>query len=284
MQKIKIPKLAYFRVQLNRKNAKIVALITAVTLLLGLGAGTYYFYDKAKSIENQRQALIAEVVELKNKQEHTQEELLAQQQGVAKSKEENNAKNAKIQELEAHIQELNKQIAGLNERVKALPSAGVRNNTSSAPRSSTSGANQGAASSSSSTIYDRIQVSDAFKPQVVRALDMIKANDGHSFGLLNAYVESINEMAGCGGYQVKKPIYVGSCGGTSPDYEIAAIIVHETTHVENVYVKKIYSVGTKAQELPAYQRQYDFAAKVGAPQSYLTFVQSKVDQYAALPN
>lgn len=267
----------------THKIAKISLLIIGLLFIVAGFAGTYYFYNKSQDTENLRQELSIKLNELEAVKNDLQTELDARGDQISRSNEDIAAKDAKIKELEQQIQDLNKKIAGLVQ-ASTQRSGGRSGGTGAVAQSPPSAGGGNASATPSGTIYDRIQVSDGFRPQVVRALDMIKANDGHAYGLLNAYVESINEMSGCGGYQVKKPIYVGSCGGLSPDYEIAAIIVHETTHIENVYVKRIYSVGTKAQELPAYQRQYEFAAKVGAPQSYLDFVQTKIDQYAALPN
>jgi hypothetical protein len=250
---------------ISRRSLLIGALVIVVGTLITTSYGTYHFYARTKLEEAEKNRLIADVMLLSSQRDSLQANIAERDATILKNIEDLNAKSTQIQELEKHVSGLNQQISELNKRIQSL---GRSSNTSIQPKT---------------TIYDRVQVSDAFRPQVIRALELIQANDSHVFSVLNTHVEAIYEMQGCGGFQVKRPIYVGNCGYAESDVVIASIIVHEAVHIENVYIKRIVSIGTKEQELPAYQREYQFASKLGAPQWFLDSILNQIAYYESLP-
>ena len=141
---------------------------------------------------------------------------------------------------------------------------------------------EGSTSVSSGSIYDRIKITSSFRNQIFRALDLLKAYDNSNYQMINQQVNYIYEDSECGGIQIKRNIYIGNCGGSSSDIVIASVMVHEATHVYNVYVRKIYSYNTKEQELPAYQAELATAQKLGAPQYFIDYINQQINYWNSM--
>lgn len=125
------------------------------------------------------------------------------------------------------------------------------------------------------TIYDRIQVTGSFKQQLIRAVDLLRTKDPANYQILNGQVNNIYAIDVCGGLQIKRDIYIGSCSGAFGDPEVASVIIHEAMHVYNVYVNGVYSSGTAEQELPSLYAELNSANKIGTAKWYVD--QTKAD-------
>ena len=128
--------------------------------------------------------------------------------------------------------------------------------------------------SGGSSIYDKIEGSAEFKALMSSALDLMQARDGEHYQLVNSQVSHIYSWDGYGAKQEQRNIYIGSVG-----FDVATIgsyITHEATHVYNVYVRRIYSYGTKEQELPCYEAELLAAQRLGAPANFISSVESQI--------
>lgn len=252
---------------LSQKFLMLSGLLLMLFTIGGTSAATYHYYTKSRLLQDQKQNLIFEMAALSSERDSLQAELAEKEKALESTNKKTSKQAKQVQDLKKQVKNLNQKIESLNNQISSYSYSAVGSESQPASQSS---------------IYDRVEVSKKFKPQIIRALDLIKSHDSHSFSVLNTHVDAVYEMSGCGGFQVKRPIYIGNCGFTATDVMIAATIVHETVHVENVYVKKIYSINTKEQELPAYKAQYNFAANLGAPDWYLESIQDQIDYYSSL--
>jgi hypothetical protein len=238
--------------------AALVFLLTTALYLLF----TEYQFQQRQSIA-QRSDLNADIATLRQRLAASQKAL------IAKDRDLTNQLAAK----DAEIKKRDDQIASLQKETSALKSSPSR--PSAAPPRSAAPA---------TSIYDRISASPSFHDQIMRALNLLKEYDPATYSMVNQQVGTIFELPQCSGVagvQVKRDIYIASCGAT--DIEVASVVSHEATHVYNVYVRGIYSYNTREQELPAYQAQLATAQKLGAPQSYLNFINSGITYWSSQP-
>jgi len=136
--------------------------------------------------------------------------------------------------------------------------------------------NQSTTTQKASSIYDRITGTDEFKSKIVAALNALSAQDNEHFQMTSSQVETINEYNNFGGYQEKRNIFIGADANPAIT---GSIISHEAMHVYNVYVNKIWSYHTREQELPSYEAELVTAQRLGAPEFFITSVQSSIDYW-----
>lgn len=222
------------------KNLLPILVSILIILLAVLSGCQYYFYNQ--KINN-----------LTKEKESTNQQYL-------KTKEELDVANKSIDDK-------NKEIADL----KQAKNEAVRNDVASDTQAVSNQPSQ-----QSTSIYDHIVGSDDFKNKITAALNLLSAQDNEHFQIVSRQVSTINEYDNYGGYQEKRDIYIGADANAAIT---GSIIVHEAQHVYNVYISKIYSYHTKEQELPCYQAELLVAQRLGAPDFFITSVQSSINYW-----
>lgn len=169
---------------------------------------------------------------------------------------------------DTQLDEKNKEIESLKQASNNSIRNDVENDTASDIEATTD--------QNSSSIYDRINGSDDFKNKIINALNLMQAQDGEHYQMTETQVETINENDNYGGKQEKRNIYIGADANAAIT---ASLISHETQHVYNVYVDRIWSYNTKEQELPCYEAELATAQKLGAPAFFITSIQDSISYW-----
>ena len=220
------------------KKHPVLVLVIASVLLIGLSG--YLFYENNN--------LINQNIVLRGQYEKSQQDLTTANESIKQKDTQLNEKNTEIESL--------KQTRNLSTTPTESPEDTV--------------------TSTSSSIYDRINGSDDFKNKIINALNLLQSQDGEHYSLVAGQVETINEYDNYGGYQEKRNIFIGADANPAIT---APIIVHEAQHVYNVYVNRIWSYGTKEQELPCYEAELLSAQRVGSPAFFITSIQNNVNYW-----
>jgi hypothetical protein len=185
------------------------------------------------------------------------------------SKKDYEALNQKYLKAEEDLKLKDTQIEEKNKEIEDLKKASNKSIRSDVESSS------GTANSGSS-IFDRINGSADFKNKIINALNALQAGDGEHYAIVASQVETINENDNYGGKQERRNIYIGADSNAAIT---ASIISHEAMHVYNVYVNRIWSYGTKEQELPCYEAELATAQRLGAPAFFIASVQDSVNYW-----
>lgn len=175
--------------------------------------------------------------------------------------------NSENKSLEQENTNLKNQLAQKDQEIESLKKAANRATT--APSNPVS-----SSPSTGSSIYDKIEGSAEFKALISSALDLMQARDSEHYGLVNSQVSHIYSADEYGAHQEQRNIYIGSVGFDPAT--VGSYITHEATHVYNVYVRKIYSYGTREQELPCYEAELLAAQRLGAPAGFIASVQGQI--------
>lgn len=215
---------------------KALKIITVVILVGLIGAACYLLYNYRTQLD-----------QLKKDKETLQSENLSLQKNLTD-------KNNEIDALKKENETLKQSAANQTKIFAAEPSPAP-----SAPVSS---------------VYDKVVGDDQFKAKIFAALDLLKAGDNEHFQLVNNQISHIYGLDDYGGKQIKRDIYISIADNDNTT--IASVIVHEARHVYTVYVEKIYSYGTKEQELPSYQAELLSAQRLGAPAYFISSVESQI--------
>lgn len=176
---------------------------------------------------------------------------------------------AEKETLDKENTDLKNQLAEKDKEIKSLGKSA--NNATPVPTTTTTTTTT---TSSGSSIYDKIEGSAEFKALMSSALDLMQARDGEHYQLVNSQVSRIYSWDSYGAKQEQRNIYIGSVG-----FDVATIgsyITHEATHVYNVYVRGIYSYGTREQELPCYEAELLAAERLGAPANFISSIESQI--------
>lgn len=232
-----------------RNRLKIILIVAMAVLITFSGFFAYKNANKtADAIESENQVL---------------KELLEEKEKALSNKD------LTIQQKDAEIERLKKENEALKKSASrtSAPTTENENNSEPAPVETST--------PTSSSIYDRLSVSDAFRPRLTEAIRLIESQDSVHFNVLNGQVSQVYEMQSGGGMQVKRDIYINPASANDKTV-LASMIVHESQHVYNVYIDKIYSYGTKEQELPCYEAELDAAQKFGAPSYFISFLNSQI--------
>lgn len=232
----------------------------------GVALGAIIFTAAALLVYTQFDIQLAAQIVETAENTNAQTLLSARQASLHDARSELQTKAARIIELESQNTSLNQQLETLKQE-----------NTQLKARSF-------AKPVVANTIYDRIRTTnEAEKALIVRALDLLKAYDPANYKIANDHVSDIYVIPDCYAYQIKRTINTGTCNMEWSDIIMATVIVHEARHVYNVYVNKIYSSGTKEQELPSYQAQLQTAQILGAPAWWITSIENSIAYYSSLP-
>ncbi len=141
----------------------------------------------------------------------------------------------------------------------------------------------------SSSIYDRI-ISDSpdAKQKLIDAIKLIETNTPNYFTILKTHVQEIRTTTniGCGGgQQIQRTIYIsytpGNCLINTPISTFASVVIHESYHVYNVYVNKVYPSG-KVQELPSLYVQRETFDALGVVQPFRNYIESLIAYYESV--
>lgn len=252
---------------------KILALICCLILLGSASTAITIDYLKQRStiatLKTEQSRLSKELETLRhnlNTQAKTTETAAQSYEASLKTQQD------KIAALEAKLADLEKKVSSN----RSQPLAATPRPANPKPATVTS-------------VYDRIISSDpAAKARFIDAIKLIETNTPTYFNILKTQVQEIRLVTtlGCaGGLQQQRIIYIsyqaGNCLTYTPTSTFASVVIHESYHVYNVYVNKVYGYG-KHQELPSLYAQRSTFDALGVEQSYRDQVNATIAYYESL--